>query len=110
MSSFGDIVAAVAERHEIEGEFGDLKATSFLARTHTGSEYSAGLTAAPVRSFRHDDDTYVVREARQVTINGVSYPGVTAIGYCVASGTLLALDASDVWVRRSSTIALVTLL
>jgi hypothetical protein len=104
--SLGKAMFGIMQRCIIEGCFSDLNATSFMAMTGTGSDYSAALTGAPVRSFcyQEENSTYEMREVRSVTINGQACPAVTAIGYCIATSTLLALDAADQVVRRSSTI------
>jgi hypothetical protein len=111
MSSFGEFLADPTDRHEIGDDFANLAATSFLAVTASGNDYSAALTAAPVRTFYHEEENcvYLVREAHGVTIGGQTYPDVIAIGYCTQVGALLALAADDRWVRRSSALAALTM-
>jgi hypothetical protein len=103
-----DLAQAIVARSAQQEDFINPAAATLHASTYTGSVYQAFLPESDIYAGRHTDaDTsgdYLVRPASNVTINGEVTSGAF-IGYSFAGSTLLVLDAEYKTIRRSSTVA-----
>jgi hypothetical protein len=107
-NTLGKLMAEILGRTITQGDFTDPQAATMRAKTYTGTVYAALLGAGELREVEveadGERDTYKVRRASGVMVNGIHRPEVAAVGFAFRTGTLVTLDVNGNWIRRSSTV------